>query len=148
MVRMSRSVERQAVQLGEYLSAWRKVLDLTTVQVAERAGVTRGALRAIEVGAGTASLAAVLQVAQALGVLDKLVDSVDPLSTDIGRLRAGLINRKRVRRPIAIVARSVGRLIDVMLGTSQRDIDMRQVSPFAHLVNQAERRDVLARATA
>ena len=47
-----------------------------------------------------------------------------------------------------IAAASVGRLIDVMLGTSQRDIDMRQVSPFAHLVDQAERRDVLARATA
>ena len=97
MVQMSRGVARQAAELGEHLAGWRKVLDLTTVQVAERAGITRGTLRAIEAGTGTASLAATLQVAQALGVLGQLVDSVDPLSSDLGRLRAGLINRKRVR---------------------------------------------------
>lgn len=96
-VQMSRTVSNRAVQFGEYLTAWRKLLDLTTTQVAERAGVTRATLRAIEHGTGGASLAATLQVAQALGVLDKLVDSIDPYTTDIGRLRAGLIDRKRVR---------------------------------------------------
>jgi transcriptional regulator with XRE-family HTH domain len=96
-VQMSRTVQRQAVQLGEYFTAWRKILNLTTSQVADRACVTRGTLRAIERGTGTASLSATLQVAQALGILDKLTDATDPLKTDIGRLRAGLINRQRVR---------------------------------------------------
>lgn len=94
---MSRTVATRAVELGEHLAAWRKLLNLTTTQVAERAGVTRNTLRAIENGTGAATLAAMLQVAQALGVLDKLVDSVDPYKTDIGRLRAGLIDRQRVR---------------------------------------------------
>jgi transcriptional regulator with XRE-family HTH domain len=96
-VQMSRTVRRHAVQLGEYFTAWRKVLNLTTSQVADRAGVARGTLRAIERGTGTASLSATLQVAQALGVLDKLTEAVDPFKTDLGRLRAGLINRQRVR---------------------------------------------------
>ena len=96
-MQMSRTVAGRAVELGEHLAAWRKLLNLTTTQVAERAGVTRKTLRAIENGTGGATLAATLQVAHALGVLDKLVDSVDPYTTDIGRLRAGLIDRQRVR---------------------------------------------------
>lgn len=32
-----------------------------------------------------------------MGILDTLSESLDPLKTDLGRARAGLINRQRVR---------------------------------------------------
>jgi hypothetical protein len=39
-----------------------------------------------------------LRIARALGILDPLVAAADPLSTDIGRLRAGEQLPQRVRR--------------------------------------------------
>jgi hypothetical protein len=39
----------------------------------------------------------VLRVARALGVLDTLTRALDPLDTDLGRARAGQLERKRVR---------------------------------------------------
>ncbi|MFV0406819.1 MAG: hypothetical protein ACK5LN_08385 [Propioniciclava sp.] len=39
----------------------------------------------------------VAQVLRALGVLDQVVEAVDPLSSDIGRLRAGNLAKKRAR---------------------------------------------------
>ncbi|HEX4445035.1 MAG TPA: hypothetical protein VHZ81_15800 [Galbitalea sp.] len=42
---------------------------------------------------------------------------------------------------------SLGKLIDVMTGTSQRDLDLRSVSPFVGLLSADEREDVLVRAS-
>jgi transcriptional regulator with XRE-family HTH domain len=78
--------------------AWRKLLGLTAAQVADRAGISRGTLARIEHGDGGASLAAFLSAAHALGQLDRVVDSVDPYSTDLGRARADEILPKRVRQ--------------------------------------------------
>ena len=39
----------------------------------------------------------VAQVLRALGVLDQVVDASDPLASDIGRLRAGRLTKKRAR---------------------------------------------------
>ena len=39
----------------------------------------------------------VAQVLRALGVLEATVDAVDPLRSDIGRLRAGNLTKKRAR---------------------------------------------------
>jgi hypothetical protein len=36
-------------------------------------------------------------VLRALGVLDQVVEAVDPLGSDIGRLRAGSLSKKRAR---------------------------------------------------
>lgn len=43
------------------------------------------------------SFGSVAQVLRALDVLVQTVDAADPLSSDIGRLRAGRLTRKRAR---------------------------------------------------
>jgi transcriptional regulator with XRE-family HTH domain len=83
--------------MGEHFAAWRKLLGLTEEQLADRAGVSRGTVRRLEHGSGGVSLENVLRVARALGVLDQLVHSIDPYSTDLGRLRAEETLPQRVR---------------------------------------------------
>jgi transcriptional regulator with XRE-family HTH domain len=90
-------VGRAAEEIGEDLAAWRKILGLTAEQVAERADISRGTLRRLERGDPAVGFHVVLRVARAVGVLDTLTDALDPLKTDLGRARAGLIDRKRVR---------------------------------------------------
>jgi len=91
------AIERAAAEMGEYFTAWRKVLGLTAAQVADRANVSRTTLRKLEHGDPTVSFETVLRVARGLGILDSVVESIDPLRTDLGRARAGLIHRQRVR---------------------------------------------------
>ncbi|MFZ4892917.1 helix-turn-helix domain-containing protein [Plantibacter sp. Mn2098] len=86
-----------AATIGEDFAGWRKILGLTAAQVAERADITRDTLRKLEHGDPSVSFSAVLRVARALGILDTLTDALEPLNTDLGRARAGLLNRKRVR---------------------------------------------------
>jgi transcriptional regulator with XRE-family HTH domain len=90
-------VEGHAGVFGERLRGWRLVLGLTAAQVAERSSISRATLRKIETGDAGVSFESVLRVSRALGVLDQLVDSVDPLNSDLGRARAGELNRKRAR---------------------------------------------------
>lgn len=90
-------IDRQREQLGEHLRGWRMVLGLTAQQVSERAGITRVTLSKIEKGDPGVRFGSVAQVFRALGLLDQVVDAVDPLNSDIGRLRAGNLNKKRAR---------------------------------------------------
>lgn len=90
-------VTRAAAEMGEYFAGWRKILGLTTTQVADRADISRTTLRKLEQGDSSVAFHVVLRVARALGVLDTIADSLDPLKTDLGRARAGLLERKRVR---------------------------------------------------
>lgn len=90
-------IERQLSQLGENLHGWRMVLGLTAQQVSERAGISRNTLRKIEAGDPTVGFGHVAQVLRAVGVLDHLVESTDPLNSDLGRLRAANLTRKRAR---------------------------------------------------
>ncbi|TPW78529.1 helix-turn-helix transcriptional regulator [Schumannella sp. 10F1B-5-1] len=90
-------MQRSATRLGDDFAGWRRVLGLTAAQVAERAGVTRDTLRKLEHGDPSVGFHVVLRVARALGVLDQLTSSIDPLSTDLGRARADMLNRRRVR---------------------------------------------------
>jgi|SRR5215217_2502258 len=83
--------------LGEDVTSWRKLRRLTTAQVAERAGVSRGTLRRLESGDGGVSLENTLRIARALGVLNSLVSALDPYSTDVGRLRSEEVLPERVR---------------------------------------------------
>lgn len=91
------AVRASAIEIGADLAGWRKVLGLTAEQVADRAGVTRVTLRKVEHGDPTVGFHVVLRVARALGVLGTLTDALDPLKTDLGRARADLLVRKRVR---------------------------------------------------
>ncbi|WEG08618.1 helix-turn-helix domain-containing protein [Microbacterium horticulturae] len=90
-------VTRAAAEMGEQFAGWRKILGLTTEQVADRADISRTTLRKLEQGDPSVAFHVVLRVARALGILDTLAESLDPLKTDLGRARAGLLGRKRVR---------------------------------------------------
>jgi DNA-binding XRE family transcriptional regulator len=90
-------VLRAARAIGEDFAGWRKILGLTTQQVSERAGITRDTLRKLEHGDPTVGFHVVLRVARSLGVLETLTEALDPLNTDLGRARAALLNRQRVR---------------------------------------------------
>src|SRR5216683_8360415 len=82
------AVTRSLRVLGTHVSNWRKLQRLTTAQLAERAGISRDTLRAIEQGKGTASAENLLRVLRVLGVLDGVITATDPYLTDVGRLRA------------------------------------------------------------
>lgn len=90
--------QRAAVQIGEHLTTWRKLLGLTAEQVADRAGISRTTLRRLEAGKTGVSFETVLDVARSLGQLDRLVEALDPYETDLGRARAHLQLPQRVRR--------------------------------------------------
>lgn len=90
-------IDRELAEFGEHVRGWRMVLGLTAQQVAERAGITRDTLRKIESGDAGVGFGNVAQVLRALGVLDRAVNAVDPLGSDIGRLRAGNLTKKRAR---------------------------------------------------
>lgn len=90
-------IDRQLAEFGQHVRGWRMVLGLTAQQVSERAGITRDTLRKVEAGDPSAGFGNVAQVLRALGVLDQVVEAVDPLNSDIGRLRAGSLAKKRAR---------------------------------------------------
>jgi transcriptional regulator with XRE-family HTH domain len=90
-------IDRQLDEFGEHLRGWRMVLGLTAQQVAERADITRSTLRKIETGEPGVSFGNVAQVLRALGMLDVAIETVDPLNSDLGRLRADKLTRKRAR---------------------------------------------------
>lgn len=92
-----RAVRSALDALSEHVVNWRKLRGLTTAQVAERAGVARTTISRLENDPGAVSLENVVRVARALGILDLLVQSIDPMATDIGRLRAEERLPERVR---------------------------------------------------
>lgn len=90
-------IEHELSEFGEHLRGWRMVLGLTAQQVSERAGISRATLHKIERGESGVSFGSVAQVLRALGLLENSVDAVDPLRSDIGRLRADKLVRRRAR---------------------------------------------------
>ena len=85
-------------RIGEDLATWRRLRRLTAAQVADRAGISRYTVMRLENGDG-ATMENLLRVARALGVLDQLVEAVDPYKTDVGRLRSEEALPERVRPP-------------------------------------------------
>lgn len=95
--RTPRPVTRGMRDIGTHLQAWRKLRHLTVSEVADRAGVSTSTVARLEGGSGV-SLENVLRVARALGVLQELVEALDPYRSDVGRLRADQLLPERVRR--------------------------------------------------
>jgi len=89
-------VSRAQRDIGAHLRRWRKLQQLSAAQVADRAGVSRPVVSRLENGQGT-TLENLLRVARALGVLDQLAAAIDPMSSDVGRLRADEQLPQRVR---------------------------------------------------
>jgi len=88
---------RAAIDIGEHIRTWRKLLGITAAQLAERVGVNRGTITRIEKGETTVGMDVLLNVARALGQLDNLVKSLDPFETPLGRARADQVLPQRVR---------------------------------------------------
>src|SRR6056297_1542372 len=93
-----RAVARAQREIGANLRRWRKLQQLTTAQVADRAGVSRPVVSRLENGDGT-TLENLLRTARALGLLDAVVAAIDPMSDEVGRLRAEERLPQRVRPP-------------------------------------------------
>ena len=85
-------------RIGEDLATWRRLRRLTAAQVADRAGISRYTVMRLENGEG-ATMENLLRVARALGVIDLLVEAIDPYQTDVGRLRSQEALPQRVRPP-------------------------------------------------
>ena len=97
MKRVSTSVNEAFAEAGANLKTWRKIYELKAVQVAERAGISLGTLHKIEKGDPSVSVAAFLEVARSLGLLDSFTESLDPLNTDLGRARVTENLPQRIR---------------------------------------------------
>ncbi|MDR1430506.1 MAG: helix-turn-helix domain-containing protein [Propionibacteriaceae bacterium] len=93
----SRRVVNAAAAFGSHLRTWRKLLRLSAEVTADRAGISRGTLRRLENGDPSVKLETVFRVAAALGILETVAESADPLNSDFGRLRAFAQLPKRVR---------------------------------------------------
>ena len=89
-------IKDSLTRLGADVGTWRRLRKLTAKQVADRAGVSASTLLRLEAGNG-ASLENVLRIVRALGLLETISASLDPYTTDVGRLRADEILPKRVR---------------------------------------------------
>ncbi|WP_321971816.1 helix-turn-helix transcriptional regulator [Paratractidigestivibacter sp.] len=86
-----------ARRIGENISTWRKLYNLTSQQLADKAAVSRSTISRLENGDPTVSLETFLNVCRALNCLDAVVDATDPYETDYGRIRADQSLPQRVR---------------------------------------------------
>jgi transcriptional regulator with XRE-family HTH domain len=91
------AVRRAQRNLAESCASWRKLRSLTQAQLAERADVSRGVVGRLEAADGGVSVENLLRVLRALGIQDLLTAALDPLASDIGRLRADQDLPRRVR---------------------------------------------------
>jgi transcriptional regulator with XRE-family HTH domain len=90
-------VRRAQRNLADNLATWRKLRGLTQAQLAERAGISRGVVRRIEAADGGVGVENLLRILRALGIQDLLAVALDPLASDIGRLRSDQALPRRVR---------------------------------------------------
>jgi len=91
------AVRRAERALGEHISTWRKLRGLTQAQLADRANISRDTLQRLEAGEGTVSVENLLLILRALGILESLPRALDPLASDVGRLRSAEELPQRVR---------------------------------------------------
>jgi transcriptional regulator with XRE-family HTH domain len=91
------AVRRAQRNLAESVASWRKLRGLTQAQLAERADLSRGVVRRLEGGDGGVSIENLLRILRALGIQDLLATALDPLASDIGRLRSEKELPRRVR---------------------------------------------------
>ncbi len=90
--------EDSAATVGDHLRQWRILLGLSQELVAERANISLPTLRRVERGDTGVRLGSFLAVTEVLNLTGRITEATDPLSTDLGRLRAHLLGRKRAKR--------------------------------------------------
>jgi transcriptional regulator with XRE-family HTH domain len=97
----SSRTRKAARTLGEYIATFRKLQNLTAEQVADRAGISRTTLRRLEQGEVTVGLDVLLEVCRVLGILDFVLQGMNPYETALGQsLAEDQVQQlpKRVRR--------------------------------------------------
>lgn len=85
MPRPSHAADRDLARFGKSLRDWRKIQRLTAQEVADRAGITRSTLRAIETGQAGAQIGNVFRVLRVLGVSSDVLEAADPTRSDVWR---------------------------------------------------------------
>lgn len=95
------SVARSLRKLGADIAVARRLRRISTMDMAERMGVTRGTLRRLENGDPGVSLNTLAMALAALGTAQRLTDLMDQASDDIGLMtaRAALPARISSRGP-------------------------------------------------
>jgi len=91
------SIRRALRDVADDVVTWRKLRGLTQAQLADRSDVSRGTVGRLEGGDGGVSLENLLRVLRSLGVLDGVVEALDPYETDVGRMRSDEQLPQRVR---------------------------------------------------
>ena len=97
MKNISTHVNKSFNEIGLHLKTWRRIYKLKASQVAERAGISLKTLHKIESGDPSVCTSAFLEVARSLGLLDTIVNSLEPLNSDLGRARVNENLPKRIR---------------------------------------------------
>jgi len=97
MKKTTGKVNIASTEIGMHIKTWRRIYQLKATQVAERAGISLRTLQKIESGDLSVSTASFLEVIRSLGLLESLVDNLDPLNTDLGRARVSDSLPKRIR---------------------------------------------------
>lgn len=85
-------------KIGSSLRAWRAIGGLTSDELATGIGVSRDTLSRIERGDASVGVGTVLDVCGEFGLLDKVVGSVDPSNSEVGKIGLSRGVPKRVRR--------------------------------------------------
>lgn len=98
MAASSPALDREMERLGRNIRSWRKIVGLTAQITADRAGVSRDTLRAIETGR-SASSENLFAVMRTVGILAAVVDSTDPINSDFGSRNLARASVERVRIP-------------------------------------------------
>jgi transcriptional regulator with XRE-family HTH domain len=91
------AVRRAERELAEHVTTWRKLRGLTQSQLADRADVARDTVQRLETAESSVSVENLLRVLRALGVIENVSQALDPLRSDIGRLRSAERLPQRVR---------------------------------------------------
>ncbi|WP_165062283.1 helix-turn-helix domain-containing protein [Adlercreutzia sp. ZJ154] len=98
MKRLLNTRTRLAAQhIGENLRTWRKLRGLTIQQMADKVGVSRATIAAVEKGDPTVSFQTIIGICNVISVTDRLIEALDPYETDFGRARADQELPKRIR---------------------------------------------------
>ncbi len=91
-----RPVTRSMKIIGKNLKTTRLLQRLTIEQIADRAGVSRHTIMNLEAGK-SGTIETLLRVTRALGMLERVTESCDPYTTDVGRLRIDEALPQRIR---------------------------------------------------
>ena len=84
--------------LGAHLKSWRIMLGLSQEVAAQRAHISVPALRRVEKGDPGVTLGTLMKLADVLRMDQHMVKAIDPLNHDLGRARAHMLMRKRVKK--------------------------------------------------